>query len=159
MSASSSAKPTSSSKGTAAGAPGVPEAARQHTNAGSVAFVRHYVATINEAGLHPRRDPLKNVSESGCKTCAEWTEALNILVKNNEHYDGSLFEKPKAVKVVQITPKEYHLFFGMKQTNANVRSKSGKITFPGDPYVNKVVFELDWTSNGWRTSEVQQDDS
>ncbi len=47
----------------------------------------------------------------------------------------------------------------MKQTNANVRSKSGKITFPGDPYVNKVVFELDWTSNGWRTSEVQQDDS
>lgn len=154
---SSSSTTTPSSSGTAAGAPGVPQAARQHTKAGAQAFVTYYLTTMNQAAQHPVPEPIKEISRPGCKTCAEWSEVFSTLVKDSTHYDGVVFGIPTNVRVTEISPESCHLFFNLHQNAANIRSqKTGAITSPGKETRMNVVFELKWTSAGWRTAEVQK---
>ncbi|NNG38489.1 hypothetical protein HJ588_04265 [Flexivirga sp. ID2601S] len=151
----SASAPAGSASGTAAGAPGVPEPARQHTEAGARAFVEYYVARLNAAALKPVLDPVKEISTPSCKTCGQWTEALNRLVTNNEHYGRDVFKRPGAIKVLSVDKVEKHLFFDLIQTDSPILSSSGAVARAGSPSTTKIVFLIDWTPDGWRTREVQ----
>lgn len=144
--------------GTAAGAPGVPEPARQHTEAGAEAFVAHYLRVMNKAAETPTPKPLAPVSQPGCKTCKEWAEVFTTLIKDRTHYDGPVFEQPTIKRTLKIDANTYHLFFNLRQSAANIRhAEGGDITEHGERSSMKVVFELTWTKQGWRTVEVQKD--
>lgn len=156
-STSPSSPPMPSGSGTAAGAPGVPEAARQHTKAGATAFVAHYLEVMNRAAQKPRSDPLVALSKASCKTCKEWAEVFTTLIKDGTHYDAPVFEAPSKVRTLEIDANSYHLFFDLRQSAANIRrTQGGEITDRGKRSSMKVVFELNWTEQGWRTSEVQK---
>lgn len=154
---STSATPTSS--GTAAGAPGVPERARQHTKAGAQAFVVHYLNVMNKAAEKPTAKPLAPISEPNCKTCAEWAEVFTTLIKDGTHYDAPVFGIPPKMRPLKIDDSTYHLFFTLKQSAANIRKVQSKaITVRGKTSSMNVVFELNWTNEGWRTGEVQKNE-
>lgn len=149
--------PTPKSSGTAAGAPGVPEPARQHTKSGAKAFVAHYLSVMNKAAERPTSKPLAPLSKQGCQTCAEWAEVFTTLIKDGTHYDQPVFEQPAITRVLEVDRKSYHLFFTLRQSAANIRrTEGGAITDHGKKSSMNVVFELTWTSQGWRTLEVQK---
>lgn len=86
---STSATPTSqTSNATYAGAPGVPEAAKHKTDAGAIAFARHYMQLVSDLGQRPRTGVLEPLASSSCGTCKNQAEAIRTLQARGQHYDG-----------------------------------------------------------------------
>lgn len=59
--------------------PAMPDAARQHTKAGAVAFVRHYVDLINHAQATGETQALKAVEDPQCLSCRSVRSHLRAL--------------------------------------------------------------------------------
>ncbi|WP_152186085.1 DUF6318 family protein [Segeticoccus rhizosphaerae] len=150
---SSSPRPT---KGTEeAGAPGVPKAARQHTNKGAEAFVRYYNQQLNIAWSKPKTGLLKPLSLPSCKTCAAYEGTARDSEKRDRHLDGPV----SRLADVQITPatKTGSILATATQRllRRSVVDSSGNVK---DRTKAKTIFpetELKWTGDGWRVAEIR----
>lgn len=150
---SSSATPSSS--GTAAGAPGVPDAARQHTEAGAVAFARHYWDTVNKTAVEPKVDVLEKLATDSCKTCRNFAETVRSNVQDGQKFsgpEGKILESEWRANAVwmKIEPMDVDLIDA--DTGAVVKH------YPKDP-VYIWVIDLRWTAAGWRVNSMQVADS
>jgi len=152
-----SASPTSNS--TAAGAPGVPEAARQHTKAGAIAFANYYTDKVNALGLKPKKGVLEPLSQKGCKTCRNFISTVAENVAKRHHFDG-----PQMIRVRTYSPyvdaAKPAVWVVMKSPEVHIVDSSGRVvrTFPRYQTA-ALVFHLRWTEAGWRTAEAKGDTS
>lgn len=143
-----SSTPTASS--TAAGAPGVPEPARQHTKAGAVAFSRYYWDVVNRTAVSPTVGLLEPLASDSCKTCRNFANTVRINVKNDQHFSG-----PEG----RITKAEWRmdgpwLFVQPSQVRL-IDNETGKVIkkYPKEsPYI--WVVSLEW-ANGWQIVSMQ----
>ena len=60
-------------------APALPRAARQHTKAGAIAFVRHYIDLINYAQASGDVAVVSSASVAGCSSCNSTNRYLHRL--------------------------------------------------------------------------------
>lgn len=148
---SSTSKPTSTASSTAAGAPGVPEPARQHTNAGAVAFARHYWDSINKTAEIPKVGVLEPLATKSCKTCANFADTVRSNIK-----DGQKFSGPEG-KILKSAWKVNAVWMKIEPLDLNlVDAGTGAVVkrYPkGSVYV--WVVDLKWTSGGWRINSMQ----
>ncbi|WP_148043413.1 hypothetical protein [Flexivirga caeni] len=84
------APPTTSvtSSGTAAGAAGVPEPARQHTKAGATAFAEYYIEVVNRTATDPKVGLLEPLALETCKTCDNHEGTVRELSAKGQKFSG-----------------------------------------------------------------------
>lgn len=159
-------KPSTSSTSTATSVPAtssdgytgpasVPVAARAHTDAGRIAFAKHYVNQINETGKNPRTGILEPLALPTCKTCANFASTVSSLKNSGRHYDGNSFivrsslfpqlDHRDLVEIILDSPK------------LTVIASDGSIqkTYPGDVRAG-LVFYLTWQDR-WLIDQIKID--
>lgn len=135
----------------------VPVAARARTDAGRIAFAKHYIDQINETGKNPKVGVLEPLALPSCKTCANFASTVKSLETSGRKYKGnsftaisSLFPKPTDRDIVEIIVDSPRL---------QVLNKKGIVykVYPGDKRAG-LVFYLGWFSK-WIVKEIKIDDS
>lgn len=66
----------------------MPDAAKENTKAGAVAFVRHYVDLINYAQATGDVEPLAAAEDTGCASCAKGRETLSEIYRAGGSIEG-----------------------------------------------------------------------
>ncbi|TWE11849.1 hypothetical protein BKA23_0640 [Rudaeicoccus suwonensis] len=151
---STSASPSPS--GTAAGAPGVPEPARQHTAAGAEAFARYYIDLVNRLGQNPKPGVLEPLSLDSCKTCANFEDSAAYLSSHRERFSGPQFSIVRTY--ANLDPSNENVITAVVSPLKGARlDQSNHVlkTYPADANQG-LVFGLDW-KNGWRVSTIKTD--
>lgn len=148
----SSATPTSS--GTAAGAPGVPESARQHTKAGAKAFAEYYMARTNALFRDPQKGTVDELDLPSCTPCAQNNQGLRDMASKHQHFDRDQVVF-RTTHVWETSKTTMDVFMDMSQNPARLLDASGKVisTTP-TPHVKGVVL-LAWQDHrGWRVKDL-----
>ena len=68
--------------------PALPDAARKHTKAGAVAFVRHYIDLMNHVQKTGRTAPIAGVSLPDCSSCNTTNRYVRRLYEAGGHLAG-----------------------------------------------------------------------
>ncbi|MFC6713271.1 DUF6318 family protein [Branchiibius cervicis] len=100
MSSASSTPTVASTGNPALGINGLPDAAKQKTTDGAIAFVKYYVSVINQAYQHPQTGLLEPFALESCKTCDRWEQSVAQLVRNNQHADAAIFPEVDGTEIV-----------------------------------------------------------
>ncbi|HWC22736.1 MAG TPA: DUF6318 family protein [Flexivirga sp.] len=151
----STTKSTTKATGTAVGAPDVPEPARQHTNGGAKAFARYYMSVLNDTDAHPRTGVLKPLALESCKSCKNHQNVVRKLVARSLKFN----QRQMAVKYVSLNgSSELATFVEIRGyvPKADIVDKDGRPiqSFP-EVRDHGLMFELKWTSNGWRVATIK----
>ncbi|WP_425270167.1 DUF6318 family protein [Flexivirga meconopsidis] len=141
----SSAGPSS---GTAAGAPGVPEPARQHTEAGARAFVEYYFQLVDDAYQRPTVKTLKSLSAPGCSLCNYYIKDIGSMAESARHYTSSQFSLIIR-RTLKVDSNEIHVFLTMNGNKADMVDASGSILESSPSKSVKLVSRISWTPLGW----------
>ena len=150
-----SASPTSNS--TAAGAPGVPEPARQHTTAGAIAFAKYYVKKTNDTYLAPKAGVLEPLAKKSCKTCGNYAASVKEMATKHEHATVKT-EIPRGAKRL-VGERGMVIEIRYDQPDVKIVDAHGNLVQEASAKHNAgLVFFLEWTSNGWRVKEIQSEE-
>jgi hypothetical protein len=149
---SSSPRPT---KGTEeAGAPGVPKAARQHTNKGAEAFARHYLQQINATGLEPETGRLEPLARATCKSCANYAERAATLKARDQHYSGQIFDLGSSHVIPGVDPKVIRVRVKVTQRATKVVNRQGGVVKEIASQDGALRLDIAWTHEGWRVAKI-----
>ncbi|HEX2893408.1 MAG TPA: DUF6318 family protein [Marmoricola sp.] len=83
-----SPSPSTTPVSTTPSAPAMPDAAKENTKAGAIAFVRHYVELINYAQATGDTSALAAVEDTGCASCARGRKYLDRVYRGGGHVAG-----------------------------------------------------------------------
>ena len=148
---------SSTSNATYAGAPGVPEEAKYKTDAGAIAFVRHYSDVVEELSRQPGKDSISPLSLPTCKTCTSQTKSLSKLAAQGHHYSSKQADFKSAARLPMAGSTVIRAVYQRHPTT--IVDASGNVV--KEISVNEegaLVYTLTWQS-GWRVAEIQQDKS
>lgn len=84
----STAATTAPTSNVPAGAPALPEAARQQTPAGAEAFVRHWFTLLNYAYQSGEVDPFLATASEACRTCAALAGTVTAVYQRGNRISG-----------------------------------------------------------------------
>ena len=156
---STSATPTSpTSNATYAGAPGVPEAAKHKTDAGAIAFARHYTDQINVVSQRPAAGVLEPLAQATCKTCRAQQKSIGKLISAKQRYTGALASFVRGARLPD--PSGVVIGLRMKRHSTTVIDSSGATVNSTQVAGERgLIFRLTWSSAGWRVVEIHQDDA
>lgn len=153
--------PTAPSTGNPAlGINGLPDAAKQKTTDGAIAFVKYYVAVLNETGYRPKAGLLEPLATSNCKTCRNFEDSVRSRVSEGLHTDGPLYKEPGsytvAANLTDLSTPGAHIRvkFGSPTIHEVRKDGSFEQTYPAE--TTKNVYLLIW-SEGWRVDQVLKD--
>ncbi|GAA3668085.1 hypothetical protein FB459_1395 [Yimella lutea] len=150
---STSATPTSqTSNATYAGAPGVPEAAKHKTDAGAIAFAKHYLETVNKVGQKPNAGVLEPLATPSCKTCKNQQRTVNKLIAEKATFSGPQFVIGDAAK---LPGPQTVVGVVVGQPATQIVNGTGTVLHESeDEGRAQAVLELRWAS-GWRVAELK----
>ncbi|MDC5697645.1 hypothetical protein OO014_10275 [Intrasporangium calvum] len=129
---------------------GVPVAARKHTKAGAVAFVRHYVDQLNVAWTTPDPEAIRDLCDVRVsKACAANLKDAEAYKRDGLRYSGTPAHT-KSIAPLGVEPDQTHriLWTGVQLRNDLVDSKEKVIqSYPREEL--RLAFFLRWTDSGW----------
>lgn len=145
---------TESPTSEAGGLPTMPEEAKEHTEAGAEAFVRHYIAAFNAVGLAPDSAPLEELSSNDCQTCANFADSIDWLADNNYRANGPslAFRSAQAVGLGETV----RVSATVDQLGGEIIDSSGDVIESTDAQGELImVFTLSRVNdNSWRVDEI-----
>lgn len=152
----SSTSPSPTSSGTAAGAPGVPEPARQHTKAGAKAFAEYFYARANAMYKNPSRDLISKLYKETCSVCSEIKRGAVEMQSKKQHFidDQTSY---KTTRVVEL-PGGAHVFIQLTQRAARMVNQNGMVVSTTPAGTTSSVTLLDWRpGKGWIIEDLQHE--
>lgn len=139
--------------GTAAGAPGVPEPARQHTKAGAKAFAAFYFDRLNAMYRAPEAGSLKTLESSDCKICADTDAELYEMRTARQKYDRDQIKY--AISTGSLIPGGANVYLTIRQQPAKLLASDGTVVSTTPTPVVKSIAVLSWLNGrGWRVQDV-----
>lgn len=135
----------------------VPIAARARTDAGRIAFAKHYIDQINETGKNPQVGVLEPLALPTCKTCANFAAAVKSLEKSGRRYTGNSFISRSSLFPVSSDRDVVEIV--VDSPKLRVLNEEGTVykSYPGDKRAG-LVFYMTWSSR-WMIHEIKIDDS
>lgn len=91
-----SPSPSATPVSTTPSAPAMPDAAKENSKAGAIAFVRHYVELINHLQRTGDNAPLRDASLPTCKSCKAVARAAGAIYGVGGHVEGGDWSITKA---------------------------------------------------------------
>lgn len=133
----------------------VPEAARQRTNDGAIAFARYWIDQNNKAFMHPDLTSLELLCLPTSEACVRLEAQLSELRGSEAHADRpgltvqtariGIPEQPGATSVVLDATMQAHNYVDA-QGNVLASTSAGR---------HIIVVTLLWNSGGWKISSTQ----
>ena len=132
--------------------PALPSAAREHTKAGAIAFVRHYIDQINYAQATGDAGALRQVGSKSCSSCNKIARFVTRLYSSGGSFRGG---HTRVVAVLDaLSPAQYGDFVVdieieiapsvVRRDGSKQRAHGGRNTLS--------VFPV-WTSAGWKVEQ------
>ena len=109
------AKPTATATPSQSQAPKMPDSAREFTEEGAEAFVRHYIDVLNATHDSGDTDALLALSTKACGNCNNFAETIGFVKTAGGHYDGGRW---------QVEP--FKIVLGYDKTNVSTKYKVTK---------------------------------
>ncbi|XAS76358.1 hypothetical protein V3G39_17205 [Dermatophilaceae bacterium Sec6.4] len=133
----------------------VPMAARAHTDAGRIAFAKHYIDQINETGKNPQTGILEPLALPTCKTCNNYSETVASLQRSHTHYATDSF-KILGIRFPQ-SPDETVVEIVCRGLRVKKLDSTGR-TLETYPEVTRggLAFYFSW-NNHWIISKIKFD--
>jgi hypothetical protein len=147
--------PTSSaatSPSPSATGPTLPPEAKERTEAGARAFVRHWVAALNHASATGETVSLSAASTKGCETCANYVALVNKIYGPGGRIDSEGWEVVGARAAVASNGTRVALEVEQSPEHITYVDPSKTETFDGGH--QQFVARLAWTSDGWRMDRL-----
>lgn len=150
-------KPKPTAKDTAAGAPGVPEPARQHTKSGAQAFAEYFYGRISQLYRSPKEGTVENISLPSCGFCADTTKNLKKMSANGEHFDRDQATL-RTTKISLLYDGSANVFITLHQLPAKRLDSNGNVIDVTPTPTAKSVTTIQWIDKkGWRVANVRHE--
>lgn len=133
----------------------VPVAARAHTDAGRIAFAKHYVNQINETGKNPRTGILEPLALPSCKTCANYSSTVTSLQRSRNKYTGDSFQTLR-VTFPQLGDRDVIELVCRGLNIVQIDAKNNVVKTYSGVEQGGLVFYLNW-QYGWKISKIKFD--
>ncbi len=144
-----SGSPTPTSTARPTPTPTVPAAARAHTKAGAVAFVRYYFSLVNLAWTRPDAGLLPPHSEDGCLSCKSFQATAQKLVESDSRYSSD----PVTVKTISATQRspgnQQYLRMQLHQHKVSVVNAAGAVVSTDQEKTGYFTVVTEWAGGRW----------
>ncbi|MFC6287617.1 DUF6318 family protein [Nocardioides sp. GCM10027113] len=125
----------------------------RRTEAGAVAFAKHWVDEFNEAQSTGDIADLRSLSARSCKSCAGFMEQLSELYGSGGVLRSEGWRVVEANPVSGLSPSEGRIAMRVRRSPQTVAPASGPTQkFPGG--VATLTAELEWRQHQWRMREL-----
>ena len=131
----------------------VPVTARQHTDAGAEAFVRHWFGVLNKAWTGPTAGLLTAISVPSCKSCAQYEGATVDLVSARQRFVGD----PAVlgtVSILDLTAEGATVLTQLNQESRTVLDSTGAVVRTQMAKQLSLQLRLAWESDHWLMAET-----
>ena len=136
---------------TSAAAPSdIPPAARAHTPAGAVAFVKYFYDQLNRAWTTPATGLLKPLSDSGCLSCQAFEASAKELFEKNHRYESDPVTISGIHAVVGGPKGQQYVSARLYQHEVDVVDQHGRTVSTDEARTASTTIALLWTEGGWR---------
>jgi hypothetical protein len=135
--------------------PNIPAAARAHTPAGAIAFVRYFYAQVNIAWSKPKAGLISSLSATTCKSCAALEGTAADLIKKGQHYDGPPVTIVSVDHLGEVVTGNPEILVQFTQEHRNVIDGAGHVALTDQRKPGKFVATLGWSSRGWSVATVK----
>jgi len=128
--------------------PNIPTAARAHTPAGAEAFVRYFLTRFNAAWSGPQAGLISSLSDTECKTCANWEDTARDLSSKNRRYSADPFSLQFVGATTNTLNVQQVIARGVQQPRHIVDSAGHSV----DAKARKELqfeFALTWRDGTW----------
>ncbi|MBA2443730.1 MAG: hypothetical protein H0V49_00130 [Nocardioidaceae bacterium] len=133
----------------------LPEAAKEHSQAGARAFVKHYIEALNYSFQSNDPRSLRSISSDDCTVCAELIAAVQKLRKTGGEQRGGLWTASK-VSFVPTQPANapialvtVELAEGLFKTGRNAPAQEIRAQRINQEY------RLSWGGRVWELEDVR----
>lgn len=123
--------------------PTLPAAAKEHTDAGAVAFVKYYLDVVNYAWTKPDPDMIEPISLKKCSSCGNYATVAEKLASAREHYVGPVLESKKLLHVVTVG-QETNVVGDVRLFASEIEDKNGRRRQAQQAELLRLGFELAW---------------
>ncbi|KYH45774.1 hypothetical protein AZH51_08765 [Branchiibius sp. NY16-3462-2] len=160
-STSPSSTPTAAATGNPAlGINGLPDAAKQKTTDGAIAFVNYYLRVVNAAYSTPDDTLISPLSDAGCKVCTAWATSVEDFAAKGAKTSGPIYLGLSKTTIVANLlgdkPAEVHVGALVDVAAAKVVDPSGKVLESSTASNSGRVFLLRWANSGWQMLQVER---
>lgn len=130
-----------------------PAAWEEKSDAGAVAFAKHWIATFNVAQESGRTTELTQLSHDGCQTCRGFVGHLNDIYTGNGRLESDGWIVRQAVSEKDDVDVRSVVTLRIKQTPQRVIHADGRVEkFAGG--MATFSAHLSWTDGAWAMSEL-----
>lgn len=161
----SDSEPASTSDGAASGTSGqgkqtrftVPDAAKAHTHAGAIAFVKFYWAMTEQLDAHPEAGVIPQFSLPSCTSCAAQEQTVKALASSGAHV------KTVGTQLTNFTVRSEPVGDSVTVIFNHTNASQTRVDRNGSQHAmpridSRVGARLDWVSGGWTLSLFGADD-
>ncbi len=152
------ASPTATASATPSGPPPLPAAARGTSRAAAVAFVRHWIDTLNYSAATLDTRALAAMSSTDCESCQSVIQNLGKLRRSGGSMTGFNWRLIEP-QVVDPTRRAMKVQGALQSTPHRVRSKAGArpTRFAGTS--SFLTFSLVQSDGRWRVAQIDRPSS
>lgn len=127
----------------------IPVAARAHTPAGAVAFVRYFIEQSNEAWTQPEAGLLPRLSDRDCIACKALEDTAVELVARHQRYVGDPVTI-QSLRPVPGTNRDAQLVkLAARQNRVNVVDAAGSVVRTDGQRILDRTVAVHWEEEGW----------
>jgi Family of unknown function (DUF6318) len=142
---------------TATTVPSPPVVARERTSDGAAAFVRFYIALINNAYRTGASGPLRKYAAPSCDSCTSIAAAVDDIYNDGGHAEGGQLSIKSLVPSV-IDEDIQPTVVVATSTDAFVRfDMTGKVTHRNPASSRTLLFDLKWTTSAWQVVGIRSE--
>lgn len=134
---------------------GVPEAARQNTEAGAEAFIRYYFDQYNLAMTTANPDLIRPLSEATCQFCSGSIEDIVGMRTNGEHYVSAPVATGSFEPVAHPPAGEHRFFVFVNQVGATVVTKSDVAVRTDPKQSGNTQVGVRWHDDRWLLRDIE----
>lgn len=132
----------------------IPEAARQHTNEGAIAFALFFVDQSHKGLAEPHAGILARLCKPTSKMCASMESEIASYEKNSWHADRPIGVVHGQRLVSSPDPEVTAVLVQYEIASFNIVDSSGSVQKSSQGKYFPLEFRLTWQNDGWLVDSI-----
>lgn len=149
------APPSSSPSATESASGPVKEPWERKTDAGAVAFAKHWMATFSEAMNSGDTTPLLALSAADCQICADFATRLDSINSAGGFYEGDGWTVTEAVPAPNPGEDAAIVALRIREGAERVRESADAEVVEHESAMSSWSAHLEWTNGEWRMADLE----
>jgi Family of unknown function (DUF6318) len=137
-------------------APELPAAAKKHTKAGAIAFVRYYLDLLNYATHTGDVGPINRYSQDDCVGCQDDARFYEALYARGGWAKGLHRGVHRVTGSAPARPEDVYIGIEMNRTSGSYQLRRGAKTQTLPREQSRLDFYLVWVQGHWMIGRVER---